>query len=55
MGSLMWDLMKQCGAMGVRTNVPFNELTPEERDIVFNGAGRQKHILYKAEERRRFR
>ena len=47
-GSLMWDLMKQvCGAMGVRTNVPFSELTPEERDIVFNGPAVKKHILYK--------
>ena len=46
--TLMWDLMKQvCGAMGVRTNVPFNELTPEERDIVFNGPAVKKHILYK--------
>lgn len=47
-GSLMWDLMKQvCGAMGVRTNVPFSELMPEERDIVFNGPAVKKHILYK--------
>ena len=47
-GSLMWDLMKQvCGAMGVRTNVPCSELTPEERDIVFNGPAVKKHILYK--------
>lgn len=47
-GSLMWDLMKQvCGTMSVRTNVPFNELTPEERDIVFNGPAVKKHILYK--------
>ncbi|KFI94092.1 excinuclease ATPase subunit [Bifidobacterium saguini DSM 23967] len=47
-GSLMWDLMKQvCGAMGVRTNVPFKELTPEERDIVFNGPAVKKHILYR--------
>ena len=46
-GSLMWDLMKQvCGAMGVRTNVPFCELTPEERDIVFHGPAEKKHILY---------
>ena len=46
-GSLMWDLMKQvAGAMGVRTNVPFNQLTPEERDIVFNGPAVKKHILY---------
>ncbi|KAB8291506.1 excinuclease ABC subunit A [Bifidobacterium avesanii] len=47
-GSLMWDLMKQvCGAMGVRTNVPFRELTPQERDIVFNGPAVKKHILYR--------
>lgn len=46
-GSLMWDLMKQvCGAMGVRTNIPFNQLTDAERDIVFNGPA-IKHILYK--------
>ena len=50
-GSLMWDLMKQvCGAMGVRTNVPFSELTAEERDIVFNGPAEKKHILYKAKK-----
>lgn len=50
-GSLMWDLMKQvCGAMGVRTNVPFSELTPEERDIVFNGPAVKKHILYKTKK-----
>lgn len=47
-GNLMWDLMKQvCGAMGVRTNVPFSELTSEERDIVFHGPAEKKHILYK--------
>ena len=47
-GSLMWDLMKQvCGAMGVRTDVPFNQLTDQERDIVFNGPAVKKHILYK--------
>jgi len=47
-GSLMWDLMKQVtGAMGVRTDVPFKDLTPKERDIVFNGPAVKKHILYK--------
>ncbi|WP_164521034.1 excinuclease ABC subunit UvrA [Bifidobacterium samirii] len=47
-GSLMWDLMKQvCGAMGVRTNVPFRELTDEERQIVFEGPAVKKHILYR--------
>ena len=47
-GLLMWDLMKQvAGAMGVRTDVPFKDLTPKERDIVFNGPAVKKHILYK--------
>ena len=50
-GSLMWDLMKQvCGAMGVRTDVPFCELTPEERDIVFHGPAEKRHILYHAKK-----
>ena len=40
--------MKQvAGAMGVRTDVPFKDLTPKERDIVFNGPAVKKHILYK--------
>ena len=48
-GSLMWDLMKQvAGAMGVRTDVPFSQLTAEERDIVFNGPAVKKHILYRS-------
>ena len=50
-GSLMWDLMKQvCGEMGVRLNVPFSQLTPEERDIVFHGPAEKRHILYKAKK-----
>lgn len=47
--SLMWKLMTDvCRAMGVRTNVPFNQLTPKERDIVFHGPAEKKHIIYKA-------
>ena len=47
--SLMWSLMTDvCRAMGVRTNVPFRELTDRERDIVFNGPAEKKHIFYKA-------
>ncbi len=47
--SLMWSLMTDvCRAMGVRTDVPFNQLTPKERDIVFNGPAEKKHIFYKA-------
>ena len=54
-GTLMWDLMKQvCGAMGVRTDVPFCELTPEEREIVFHGPMEKKHILYKAKKGENF-
>ena len=54
-GTLMWDLMKQvCGAMGVRTDVPFCELTPEEREIVFRGPMEKKHILYKAKKGENF-
>ena len=50
-GSLMWDLMKQvCEAMGVRIHVPFNQLSAEERDIVFNGPAVKKHILYRAKK-----
>ena len=50
-GNLMWDLMKQvCGAMGVRTNIPFSELSDKERDIVFHGPAEKKHILYKAKK-----
>ena len=46
-GTLMWDLMKQVAReMGVRTDVPFRELTDRERDIVFHGPAEKKHILY---------
>ena len=45
--TLMWSLMTDvCRAMGVRTNVPFRDLTPEERKIVFEGPAVKKHILY---------
>lgn len=41
--TLMWSLMKEIAEkMGVRTNVPFRELTPEERDMVFPQGPRQK-------------
>ena len=47
--SLMWSLMTDvCRAMGVRTDVPFCELTEREKDIVFNGPAEKKHILYRA-------
>ena len=47
--TLMWSLMKDvCRAMGVRTDVPFNQLTDKERAIVLHGPAEKKHILYKA-------
>lgn len=47
--TLMWSLMKDvCRAMGVRTDVPFKDLTDKEKDIVLHGPAEKKHILYKA-------
>ena len=49
--SLMWSLMTDvCRAMGVRTDVPFRELTEEEKEIVYNGPAEKKHIFYKAKK-----
>ncbi len=48
-GTLMWSLMTDvCREMGVRTNVPFKDLTDKEKDIVYNGPAEKKHIFYKA-------
>lgn len=45
--TLMWSLMKDIAReMGVRTDVPFCQLTDKERDIVFNGPAVKKHIVY---------
>ncbi|MBR7014889.1 MAG: excinuclease ABC subunit UvrA [Lachnospiraceae bacterium] len=45
--TLMWSLMKDIAReMGVRTNVPFKDLTPEEREIVFHGPAVKKNIIY---------
>lgn len=47
--TLMWSLMTDvCREMGVRTNVPFKELTKQEKDIVFHGPAEKKHIFYHA-------
>lgn len=47
--SLMWSLMTDvCRAMGVRTDVPFNQLTDAEKEIVYRGPAEKKHIFYKA-------
>ncbi len=45
--TLMWSLMKDIAReMGVRTDVPFRDLTEKEKDIVFNGPAEKKHIIY---------
>ena len=47
--SLMWSLMTDvCREMGVRTDVPFRDLTAEEKEIVYHGPAVKKHIFYKA-------
>lgn len=49
--SLMWSLMTDvCREMGVRTDVPFRELTEREKDIVYHAPAEKKHILYKAKK-----
>lgn len=48
-GTLMWSLMTDvCREMGVRTNIPFKDLSDKEKDIVFHGPAEKKHIFYKA-------
>ena len=47
--SLMWSLMTHvCREMGVRTDVPFRDLTEREKEIVFHGPAEKKHIFYHA-------
>lgn len=47
--SLMWSLMTDvCRAMGVRTDVPFRDLTAAEKEIVYHGPAEKKHIFYKS-------
>ena len=47
--SLMWSLMTDvCRAMGVRTDIPFRDLSEKEKEIVYDGPPEKKHILYKA-------
>ena len=45
--SLMWSLMTDiCREMGVRTNIPFKDLTDAEKEIVYHGPAEKKHIFY---------
>ena len=49
--SLMWSLMTDvCRAMGVRTDMPFRDLTDKEKEIVYHGPAEKKHILYHAKK-----
>ena len=49
--SLMWSLMTDvCREMGVRTDIPFRELTDQEKEIVYHGPAEKKHIFYKAKK-----
>ncbi len=49
--SLMWSLMTDvCREMGVRTDVPFKDLTDKEKEIVYHGPAEKKHIFYKAKK-----
>ena len=45
--SLMWSLMTDvCREMGVRTDIPFCELTEREKEIVYDGPMEKRHIFY---------
>ncbi|MBQ8070402.1 MAG: ATP-binding cassette domain-containing protein [Bacteroidales bacterium] len=47
--SLMWSLMTDvCREMGVRTDIPFKELSDKEKEIVYHGPAEKKHILYQS-------
>lgn len=50
--TLMWSLMKDIARdnLGVRTNVPFRNLTDKEKDIVFHGPANKYHMLYHNEK-----
>ena len=45
--TLMWSLMKDIAReLGVRTDVPFRDLTEKEREIVFHGPPVKHHMIY---------
>ena len=50
-GSLMWSLMADIARdCGVRTDVPFRDLTPREREFVLHGPAEKHHLLYHNEK-----
>jgi excinuclease ABC subunit A len=45
--TLMWSLMKDIARdMGVRTDIPYKDLTDKEKDIVLHGEAKKHHLLY---------
>ncbi len=50
--ALMWSLMKDIARdhVGVRTDVPFRDLTEREKDLVFHGPAKKYHLLYHNEK-----
>ncbi len=50
--TLMWSLMKDIARdnLGVRTDVPFKDLTEQEKDLVFHGPANKYHMLYHNEK-----
>ncbi len=50
--TLMWSLMKDIARnnLGVRTDVPFRELTDRERELVLHGEAKKYHLLYHNEK-----
>ena len=45
--TLMWSLMKDIAReLGVRTDVPFRQLTEQEREMVFHGPPVKHHMIY---------
>ncbi len=50
-GHLMWSLMKDIARQaGVRTDVPFADLTADEKEFVLHGAPDKYHLLYHNEK-----
>ena len=49
--TLMWSLMKEIAQkLGVRTDVPFRELTAQEKEIVFHGPPDKVHLVYQIQK-----
>ena len=52
--SLMWSVMVDvCREMGVRTDVPYKDLTAHEKEIVLHGPAEKRHIMYHLKKQNR--